>query len=62
MRKLSGIEHLTDLDVDGKNYTKIYPKLIRFMSMDDRLCGIVFRVPGYTSRGPGFHSRLHPIF
>jgi hypothetical protein len=27
-----------------------------------RLCGLVFRVPGYRSRGPGFDSRLYQIF
>jgi hypothetical protein len=28
----------------------------------DRLCGLVARVPGYRSRGPGFHSRHYQIF
>jgi hypothetical protein len=28
----------------------------------DRLCGLVFRVPGYRSRGPGLDSRRHQIF
>jgi hypothetical protein len=28
----------------------------------DRLCGLVVRVPGYRSRGPGFESRRHQIF
>jgi hypothetical protein len=28
----------------------------------DRLCGLVFRVPGYRSRGPGFDSRSYQIF
>jgi hypothetical protein len=28
----------------------------------DRLCGLVVRVPGYRSRGPGFDSRLYQIF
>jgi hypothetical protein len=27
-----------------------------------RLCGLVVRVPGYRSRGPGFDSRLYQIF
>jgi hypothetical protein len=25
----------------------------------DRLCGLVVRVPGYRSRGPGFHSQRY---
>jgi hypothetical protein len=29
---------------------------------DDRLCGLVFRVPGYKSRGPGFDSWRYQIF
>jgi hypothetical protein len=28
----------------------------------DRLCGLVFRVPGYRSRGPRFDSRRYQIF
>jgi hypothetical protein len=28
----------------------------------DRLCGLVVRVPGYRSRGPGFDSRSYQIF
>jgi hypothetical protein len=28
----------------------------------DRLCGLVVRVPGYRSRGPGFDSRRYLIF
>jgi hypothetical protein len=27
----------------------------------DRLCGLVVRVPGYRSRGPGFDSRRYQI-
>jgi hypothetical protein len=28
----------------------------------DRLCGLVVRVPGYRSRGPGFDSRRYVNF
>jgi hypothetical protein len=28
----------------------------------DRLCGLVVRVPGYRSRGPGSDSRRYQIF
>jgi hypothetical protein len=28
----------------------------------DSLCGLVVRVPGYRSRGPGFDSRHYQIF
>jgi hypothetical protein len=32
------------------------------MATDDRLCGLVVRVPGNRSRGPGFDSRRYQIF
>jgi hypothetical protein len=28
----------------------------------DRLCGLVVKVPGYRSRGPGYDSRRYQIF
>jgi hypothetical protein len=28
----------------------------------DRLCGLVIRVPGYSSTDPGFHSRRYQTF
>jgi hypothetical protein len=28
----------------------------------DRLCGLVVRVPGYTSKVPGFDSKSYQIF
>jgi hypothetical protein len=33
-----------------------------FTKCENRLCGLVVRVPGYRSRGPGFHSRRYQIF
>jgi hypothetical protein len=32
------------------------------MAFVDRLCGLVVKVPGYWSRGPGFNSRHYQIF
>jgi hypothetical protein len=32
------------------------------MFLEDRLCGLVVRVPGYRSRGPGFDPRRYQIF
>jgi hypothetical protein len=32
------------------------------LSLFGRLCGLVVRVPGYRSRGPGFDSRRYQIF
>jgi len=33
-----------------------------FMSLFDRLCGLVVRVSGYRYRGPGFDPRRYRIF
>jgi hypothetical protein len=30
--------------------------------LEDRLCSLVVRVPGYSFRGPGFDSRCYQIF
>jgi hypothetical protein len=32
------------------------------VALVDRLCGLVVRVPGYRSRGPGFNFRCYQIF
>jgi hypothetical protein len=34
----------------------------RIVKLGPRLCGLVVRVPGYRSRGPGFVSRRYQIF
>jgi hypothetical protein len=36
--------------------------LLWYIFNRDRLCGLVVRVPGYRSRGPGFDSRRCQIF
>jgi hypothetical protein len=36
--------------------------LLRIRDIQDRLCGLVVRVPGYNSRDPGFDSRGYQIF
>jgi hypothetical protein len=33
-----------------------------YWCINDRLCGLVVRVPGYKSRGPEFISRRYQIF
>jgi hypothetical protein len=35
---------------------------IKHLDASDRLCGLVVRIPGYRSRGPGFDSRRYQIF
>jgi hypothetical protein len=50
--------HLTTQMIFGKGYTVIKPVDMYF----DRICGLVFRVPGDSSRGPGFDSRPYQIF
>jgi hypothetical protein len=40
-------------------------RVINLMALSvtqDRLCGLVGRVPGYKSRGPGFDFRRYQIF
>jgi hypothetical protein len=37
-------------------------KLISGMAMADCLCGLMVRVPGYRSTGPGFDYRHYQIF
>jgi hypothetical protein len=41
--------------------TKILEEWKNCMSFN-RLCGLVVRVPGYRSRGPGCYSRRYQIF
>jgi hypothetical protein len=49
------------------NFRFIYvPKVIAgncyYDTYNITLCGLVVRVPGYISRGPGFDSRRYQIF
>jgi hypothetical protein len=39
-----------------------YAHLRDRLQCTDRLCSLVFTVPGYRSTGPGFDSRRYPIF
>jgi hypothetical protein len=39
-----------------------FPLCIMLCRNVDRLCGLLIRVPGYRSRGPGFDSRRYQIF
>jgi hypothetical protein len=38
------------------------PRLLKWMSWSDHLCGLVVRVPVYKSRFPGFDFRRYKIF
>jgi hypothetical protein len=40
----------------------IHSKVCTTEIVVDRLCGIVLRVPGYRSRGPGFDSQRYQNF
>jgi hypothetical protein len=40
----------------------LFEILFEQVKESDRLCGLVIRVPGYRSRGPGFYSRRYQIF
>jgi hypothetical protein len=45
-----------------KNYICVLRQIKRFYISVYCLCGLVVRVPGYRSRGPGFDSRRYHIF
>jgi hypothetical protein len=53
IREVSGSHLGWDID---------YPDWCSFVVFLDRLCGLVVKVSGYTSRGPGFDSRRFQIF
>jgi hypothetical protein len=46
----------------SKLITMYYLYLISLEQLNDHLCGLVVRVPGYRSRGPRFDSRRYQIF
>jgi hypothetical protein len=46
----------------NETYSKVHPLNSRICVAVDCLCGLVVRVPGYNSRGPGFDSRYCQIF
>jgi hypothetical protein len=37
-------------------------EIVQVAAAFDRLCGLVVRIPGYRSRGPGFDPRHYEIF
>jgi hypothetical protein len=43
-------------------YRLLISQILALNSLRDRLCGLVVRVSGYRSRGPGFDSRPYQIF
>jgi hypothetical protein len=48
-----------------RSHTGLYTAFANKTQCDavpDRLCGLVVRVPGYRSRGPGFGSQCYQIF
>jgi hypothetical protein len=49
-------------DIYNYQHAKQANKFKNVYSITDRLCGLVVRVPGYKSRGPGFDSRSYQIF
>jgi hypothetical protein len=59
-------EHLKNTSLDHYPYSNPYLIsiiiIIIIIIMCDRLCGLVVRVSGYRSRGPGFDSLLYQIF
>jgi hypothetical protein len=54
---MASFEHYNLLLCGG---TKINKNDLRIAG--DFLCGLVIRVPGYRSSGPGFDSRSYQIF
>jgi hypothetical protein len=61
MKICLGIQKL----IEGDTQTTLVISYAYFYFLKIRkvgLCGVVVRVPGYRSRGPGFHSRRYQIF
>jgi hypothetical protein len=41
---------------------KTYPEYLHVLFAPDRLLGLVVRVPGYRTKGPGFDSQRYQVF
>jgi hypothetical protein len=53
----------TAITINAKSLNSLFIRIFHFENhWMDRLCGLVVRVRGYSSRGPGFDSRRYQIF
>jgi hypothetical protein len=54
--------HRRPLSMQTSVFSEYKVTLLKLDESADRLCGLVVRVPDYTSRGTGFDSRRYQIF